>query len=257
MADLDPLSLTYPDEQGQTHILLKLEAFITQHYANHDASHDAAHTLRVRSNAMTIAKAELALTKRSREEENIFYFIIQAAALLHDVDDSKYAPAPTTTNTNTATPPPPSTTTTSVSGVSQPNARSFLTPLLHPTLVNRICDIICGVSYSAEAARLSSSSSLLGSCDLETACVQDADRLEAIGAIGIARCFTFGGNRGRPLNDGTSMSSISHFYDKLLKIKHFMKTNTGKKEAEVRSAVLETFLTQFHSEWDGKFNLSI
>ena len=85
-------------------------------------------------------------------------------------------------------------------------------------------------------------------------CVQDADRLDALGAIGIARTFAFGGSRGRRIHDPDGLdngSSIQHFYDKLLLLKDLMNTDSGKKLAQGRDAYLRGFLEEFYAEWDG------
>lgn len=97
--------------------------------------------------------------------------------------------------------------------------------------------------------------------------VQDADRLDAIGAIGIARCFTYGGAKGRALYDPahpcvsdvsadqyrhTASPSINHFYEKLLKLKDIMKTNSGKVIAQQRHEFMLQFVNRFHAECDGK-----
>lgn len=104
---------------------------------------------------------------------------------------------------------------------------------------------------------------------MEGKIVQDADRLDAIGAIGIARVFTFSGWKGqliydpelaprkkmseREYREGTT-TAINHIYEKLLKIKTLMNTTSGKKWAEERHAFLELYLRQFHDEWDGDFS---
>jgi uncharacterized protein len=102
---------------------------------------------------------------------------------------------------------------------------------------------------------------------LEGFIVQDADRLDAIGAIGIARAFVYGGYKNRPLYDPDSppqmhqtfeqyknskSATINHFYEKLLLLKDMMNTNTAKRIAEQRHEVMVRFLSQFMDEWEGK-----
>jgi len=88
--------------------------------------------------------------------------------------------------------------------------------------------------------------------------MQDADRLDAIGAIGIARAFNYGGFRNNPIyypdNEQHVPSTINHFYDKLLKLKESMNTSTGRRIAEDRHKFLELFLEQFYREWNMDFN---
>ncbi|KAK3030565.1 hypothetical protein RJ639_039443 [Escallonia herrerae] len=108
----------------------------------------------------------------------------------------------------------------------------------------------------------------IGSHSIEFGIVQDADRLDAIGAIGIARCFTFGGSRNRVLHNPTVLprsdlskeqymnkdeqTTVNHFHEKLLKLKNLMKTKAGQRRAELRHKFMEDFLEEFYKEWDGK-----
>jgi uncharacterized protein len=102
---------------------------------------------------------------------------------------------------------------------------------------------------------------------LEGKCVQDADRLDAIGAIGIARCFAFGGAHGNTMHNPSiepniniteeqykksNSTQINHFYEKLLLLKDLMNTKTGKKIAEERHQFMQDFLKRFFNEWEGK-----
>jgi len=102
---------------------------------------------------------------------------------------------------------------------------------------------------------------------LEFRIVQDADRLDAIGAIGIARAFSYGGHKGREFYDpeipfteitskqeyrNSTTPTINHFYEKLLKLKDLMKTSTGRKMAEERHVFMKQFLDQFFKEWEGR-----
>jgi uncharacterized protein len=111
--------------------------------------------------------------------------------------------------------------------------------------IETIVDIISRISFSAQLPPPES---------IEGKCVQDADRLDAMGAIGIARTFAFGGSRGRRMHDPERLdanASIQHFYDKLLLLKESMHTPTGRRMAEERDRYMRQFLEQFYAEWDG------
>ena len=101
--------------------------------------------------------------------------------------------------------------------------------------IDRICEVIHSVSFSQNKDRRPEM--------IEAQVVYDADRLDAMGAIGIARTFAYGGEHGRPLEE-----SVQHFYDKLLLLKDLMNTGTGKALAEKRHAFLEAFLKEFEEE---------
>ena len=101
--------------------------------------------------------------------------------------------------------------------------------------IERICEVINSVSFSRNRGKTPST--------LEGKIVQDADRLDALGAVGIARTFAYGGEHGRPMQE-----SIQHFHDKLLLLKDLMNTETGRRLAEKRHAVLEEFLREFEEE---------
>lgn len=176
--------------------------------------------------------------------------VVELAALLHDVKDYKYSGSDS-------------------AGIEA--AADFLKAHhVPPAFVARILHVIENVSYKKELASLPE----LGAGDLvclplgpvtELACVQDADRLDAIGAVGIARCFTFGGAMHRVLydvdyptppranldaamyQDGTS-TTLNHFHEKLLKLKGLMKTSSGRRMAQSRHAFMLDFLQQFQSE---------
>ena len=180
-----------------------------------DASgHDFDHTMRVFHMATTIAR-----------EENADLETVQLAALLHDVDDRKLSPQ-TCENKD--------------------NAVSFLREnVVNQGKIKEIIQIISQISFSAGNGTPST---------LEGMCVQDADRLDAIGAIGIGRAFAFGGSRGRRIHDPEgkdTTTTIQHFYDKLLLLKDRMNTATGKTLAHQRHRFMEDFLQQFYDEWNG------
>ena len=180
-----------------------------------DASgHDFDHTLRVLHTATRLA-----------EEEGADLQTVQLAALLHDVDDRKLSPETYEGKLRAVK-------FLQENGVSREKTQE-------------IVDIISRISFSAKMAPPES---------IEGQCVQDADRLDALGAIGIARTFAFGGSRGRRIHDpeGTDQNaSIQHFYDKLLLLKNGMHTPTGRRMAEERDLYMRRFLEQFYAEWDG------
>ncbi|KAK2984492.1 hypothetical protein RJ640_002724 [Escallonia rubra] len=126
----------------------------------------------------------------------------------------------------------------------------------------KILRIISGMGFKEEIVGVTE-----GETSLEFGVVQDADRLDAIGAIGIARCFTFGGSRNVVLHDPATsprsdlskemyiekdkQNTINHFHEKLLKLKGLMKTKAGQRRAERRHKFMEDFLKEFYEEWDG------
>ena len=190
------------------------------HYARQvfegDASgHDFDHTMRVFSMATAIA-----------QEEHADLEVVQLAALLHDVDDRKLSPR---TYEN------------------KDNAVAFLRENgMNEDKINTVVEIISQISFSAGNGVPRT---------LEGKCVQDADRLDAIGAIGIGRAFAFGGSRGRRMHDPSgedTATTIRHFYDKLLLLKDRMNTPTAQSLAARRHRFMEDFLQQFYAEWNGK-----
>ncbi len=190
------------------------------------SGHDYHHSIRVYRNAIRIA---------TKEGGNLL--LIKLAALLHDTDDRKLFP----------------------DSVDQENARKFLQDNgVDEEDINRICKIIRTVSFSGGGS--SSPESIEGKI------VQDADRLDALGAIGIARTFAYGGHKGRliydpceqPIENMTAeeyknhtSNSYNHFYEKILKLKNLINTATARAIAEQRHAFLENFLDEFISEWNG------
>lgn len=181
-------------------------------FAGDGSGHDLDHTLRVFRLATRIAEAEGANVAD-----------VQIAALLHDVDDHKLSPE---------------------TAEEQGRARTFLHSYkVSPERAERILRMIAQVSFSRNTCPPDT---------LEGCCLQDADRLDAMGAIGIARTFAYGGSRGRRLHDPEGVdksTSVQHFYDKLLLLKDRMNTPTAKALAQQRHNYMKAFLTQFYNEW--------
>ncbi|MGE6752350.1 HD domain-containing protein [Rossellomorea sp. NPDC071047] len=197
-------------------------------YLGESTGHDWYHLERVRKQAIIIAR-----------EENVPHtYIIELAALLHDVPDDKF--------------------------VEEEEGKKRLDHILSTLSLTEaetklLKSIIYSISYKGGHEAVLTS--------LEAKIVRDADRLDAIGAIGIARTFAYGGKKGRPLynpefqvrtemtveeyRNGDS-SSIHHFHEKLLKLKDLMCTETGRKLAEERHAFMLRFLEQFNKEWTGQ-----
>ena len=183
-------------------------------FAGDASGHDFDHTLRVYHMAPRLA-----------EEEGADLQTVQLAALLHDVDDRKLSPE---------------------TYEGKLRAVAFLRENgVEDGEIESIVDIVSRISFSAQLPPPES---------IEGKCVQDADRLDAMGAIGIARTFAYGGSRGRRMHDPEGVdknASIQHFYDKLLRLKDSMNTPTGRRMAEERDQFMRQFLEQFYAEWDG------
>ncbi|MDX1315009.1 MAG: HD domain-containing protein [Eudoraea sp.] len=213
-------------------ILKKTEAFVKNSLEGAEGGHDWWHTLRVYRTALLIAEGE--------EADSL---TIGLGALLHDIADAKFHDGDET--------------------IGPAIAKSFLADLKLPDkLIDEVVGIVENISFKNS---LEKHNGKVKSKALEI--VQDADRLDAIGAIGIARAFNYGGFRNRPLYDPeipplTNMSkeeykkakgpTINHFYEKLLSLKDKMNTETGKKLAEERHQYMLDFLQQFYGEWEGE-----
>lgn len=195
-------------------VILHAKEFVRRIFSDDHSGHDHYHTFRVH-----------ALSVRIAEQEGAFLPIVELAALLHDVDDHKISPE------------------TSEECL---RARSFLHEEGIPQKeIDQIVHIIQQISFSLNTLPPDSK---------EAQCVQDADRLDALGAIGIGRAFAFGGSKGRSMYDPdgkNDTSSIAHFYDKLLLLKDRMNTETGQRMAENRDKYLRAFLEEFYAEWNG------
>ncbi|KAM1846551.1 hypothetical protein ACFX14_010955 [Malus domestica] len=213
----------------------KAEKLVEEAMKENDASHDAAHVWRVRDLALSLAREE-GLSSNSDSMQ-----IIEVAALLHDIGDYKYLRDPS----------------------EEKIVENFLDEEgIDETKKMKIITIIKGMGFKDELAGTNND------FPPEFGVVQDADRLDAIGAIGIARCFTFGGSRNRVLHDPKILprcdlskekymkkdeqTTVNHFHEKLLKLKALMKTKAGQKRAERRHKFMEEFLVEFYEEWDGR-----
>ncbi|CAN6282691.1 unnamed protein product [Urochloa humidicola] len=215
----------------------RAEELVEREMGGRDASHDAAHALRVRDLALSLA-AEEGLSAPGR------LLTVELAALLHDVGDYKY-------------------TKNNVEDMSA--VEKFLEEVgLEEWQKDEIVSIIKGMGFKNEISKKS-----ISEPTLEFAIVQDADRLDAIGAIGIARCFTYGGSKNSALHDPRILprdnlskekymskeekqTSINHFHEKLFRLKDMMKTEAGKRRAEKRHKFMEDFVAEFYEEWSGR-----
>lgn len=196
-------------------VILAAKQFVKEVFAGDSSGHDLHHTMRVYE-----------LAKRIAAREGADVQTVELVALLHDVDDHKISPD---------------------TSVTCDRAVRFL----HSQGVEQGCvDVII-----RSIGQISFSKNMLPPDTLEGQCVQDADRLDALGAIGIARTFAFGGSRGRGMHDPEGMdgsTSIAHFYDKLLLLKDRMNTTSGKALAQERDVYLRGFLEEFLAEWAGE-----
>ncbi|HEY9222136.1 MAG TPA: HD domain-containing protein [Lutibacter sp.] len=211
-------------------IINNTEAFVKNALKNAEGGHDWFHILRVWNNAKLIAK-----------NENVDGFIVELGALLHDIADSKFHDGDET--------------------IGPKIAREFLeNQQVDDSIIVHIENIISNISFKG-----GNFEQQFNSPELEV--IQDADRLDAIGAVGIARTFNYGGFKNRPLYNpeiapdlnqtkeaykNSEAPTINHFYEKLLLLKDRMNTVTGREIAADRHLYMEQFLTQFYDEWNGK-----
>jgi len=204
--------------------------FVKKTLERSEGGHDWFHVNRVYKNALLIAK-----------NEKVDLFVVQLGALLHDIADAKFYDGD--------------------ESIGPKKARDFLeSQQVEETVISHIENIILFISYKSSFDHNRSFSSP------ELNVIQDADRLDAIGAIGIARCFNYGGFKNRSLYDpeirpnlqmtkeeykNSTAPSINHFYEKLLLLKDNMNTKTGKIIAQKRHSFMDEFLQQFLDEWEG------
>ena len=211
-------------------LLEKTVLFVKKQLENAEGGHDWFHIERVYKNALLIAK-----------EEKCDLEVVQLAALLHDIADSKFHDGD--------------------EAIGPKTAKNFLEQEnVSKETIAHVLAIIENISFKGGNFEQKFQS-------IELDIVQDADRLDAIGAIGIARTFNYGGFKNRAIYDpeikpnlsmskeeykNTTAPTINHFYEKLLLLKDKMNTPTGKKIAAERHAFMELFLNQFYSEWESK-----
>jgi len=207
----------------------KTKHFVKESLTNAEGGHDWFHTLRVYNNALLIAK-----------NENVDTFIVSLGALLHDIADSKFHDGDETMGPKIA--------------------REFLFKLnIDSTAIEHVVNIIENISFKG-----GNEAQTFKSTELDV--IQDADRLDAIGAVGIARCFNYGGFKNRALYNpeikpnlnmskaeykASTAPTINHFYEKLLLLKDKMNTKTGVNMALERHNYMLLFLDQFYKEWNG------
>lgn len=208
----------------------KTISFVKEKLENAEGGHDWFHIERVYKNALLIAK-----------EEDCDITVVQLGALLHDIADSKFHDGDETVGPKTA--------------------RTFLeNENVDEQTIAHVINIIENISFKG-----GNFDKQFTSKELEI--VQDADRLDAIGAIGIARTFNYGGFKNRVLYNpeiapnlamskaeykNSEAPTLNHFYEKLLLLSAKMNTPTGKKIAEARHQYMEDFLSQFYAEWEGE-----
>lgn len=204
--------------------------YVKEELKGAEAGHDWFHIERVYNNALNLLKSE-----KAKEQ------VVILGALLHDIADSKFHNGDET--------------------VGPKKANDFMTSIgIEEDVKEHVIKIIENISFKGGNFERK-----FASKELEV--VQDADRLDAIGAIGIARAFQYGGFKNRTIHDPEEKpkfnmtkeeykkhtgSTVNHFYEKLLLLKDLMNTETGKQIAQNRHEYMEVFLKQFYNEWEGK-----
>ncbi len=213
----------------QKQIIQKTITFVKETLANAEGGHDWWHMYRVWELSKHIAAAE-----------DVDLYIVELGALLHDIADSKFHNGD--------------------EEVGPRKARKFLNSLgVEQDVVTHVENIIANISFKGGKHEQAFTSSELN-------VVQDADRLDAMGAIGIARTFNYGGHKGREIYNpeikpnlemtkeeykNSTAPTLNHFYEKLLLLKDRMNTKTGAAMAEHRHAFMQQYLEEFYKEWDG------
>jgi uncharacterized protein len=213
----------------QAEIIQETAEYVKSEFQNDSSGHDWWHIHRVWKNAVQIARIEGAEL-----------FTVELAALLHDLDDWKLSPT---------------------AGDIPERAAAWLRKMgVRATISEHVCAIITQLSFKGAGVENKIST-------LEGRIVQDADRLDAIGAVGIARAFAYGGHKGRAMYDpeqppvmhqsfeqykNSRSASLNHFYEKLFLLKDLMNTPTARRIADERHAYMEGFVARFLLEWEGR-----
>ncbi len=212
------------------HIISKTIEFVKAELVNAEGGHDWFHIERVWKTAKTIG-----------QHEKVDMVVVELGALLHDIADSKFHNGD--------------------EEVGPAKTRAFLTSLsVDETIIEHVVNIVKNISFKG-----GNEEQVFHSAELDV--VQDADRLDALGAIGIARTFNYGGHKGFALYNpeippnlnmtkeeykASTAPTINHFYEKLLLLQDRMNTETGKELAKQRHEFMENYLEQFYKEWEGK-----
>jgi uncharacterized protein len=216
---------------SEKEILSKTEAYVRNKLEGEGSGHDWWHIHRVRNTALKLGKKEKA-----------DLFVIELAALLHDIADHKFHDGD--------------------EKIGPATARKWLSNLnTDESVIDHVCEIIRDVSFKGAEVETPMKTK-------EGQIVQDADRLDAIGAIGVARAFAYGGYKGRELHNPnikpkshdsfdsykkSAGPTLNHFYEKLFLLKDRMNTESGRKLAEQRHRFMQEFVERFLKEWNGKW----
>jgi len=215
---------------NQETVIQKTIDFVKEVLSNAEGGHDWWHIYRVWK-----------LSKHIAQTEEVDIFVVELGALLHDIADSKFYDGD--------------------EEIGPRKAREFLSSLsVKEDVIIHVENIISNISFKGGKHTQKFKSS-------ELDVIQDADRLDAIGAIGIARTFNYGGHKGREIYNpeikpnlnmtkeeykNSNAPTLNHFYEKLLLLKDRMNTKTGKSMAEYRHKFMEQFLDEFYKEWNGE-----
>lgn len=222
-----PPLLQLPIPVLDTDLLASVNAFVFDYMSKYDNSHDYQHILRVVSNSNRILQSEIIANPSATYNTTILFL----AALLHDVGDHKYIKQGEDVENQIA------------NILKQRGAEE--------DLALTVQNIVKNVGYTNEVKNTKSVAQALQKYP-ELAIVQDADRLDAIGAVGVARCFSFGAAK---FPEQPMSRAIDHFEEKLYKLADMMKTNTGKEMAQRRNKVLQGFAKEWEDETKLSFDL--